>query len=67
MCAYRYIYTHKHTHIYSPDNSIHQKILTLSFLTVSNFNALLTLEDKNMDKFYGHLDTKISGSTVNNL
>lgn len=64
MCAYRYIYTH--TNIYSPDDSINQKILTLSFLTVSNFNALLTLQEKNMDKFYGHLDTKISGSKVYN-
>lgn len=60
MSAYRYIYTH----IHSPDDSIHQKILTLSFLTASNFNALLTLQEKNMDKFYGHLDMKISGNKV---
>lgn len=52
MCAYTGIYTH--TYIYSPDDSIHQKILTLSFLAVSNFNALLTLQEKNMDKFHGH-------------
>lgn len=38
--------------MYCPGDSIHQNILTLSLLTESNFNALLTLQEKNRDKCY---------------
>lgn len=58
MCMY--------THTY-PKLFHKPKILTLHFLTPSNFSDLLALQDKNTDKFYGHLDTKISGSKVYNL
>lgn len=52
-----YVYTHL-TLFHTP------KILTLYFLTLSNFSDLLALQDKNRAKFYGHQDTKLPGSKV---
>lgn len=56
------MYTHTYPKLFHKP-----KVLTLHFLTPSNCSDLFALQDKNTEKFYGHLDTKISGSKVYNL